>query len=696
MEHDDLEEQFRRFKALFTSNMVAMGITDNAKKAAYFMGELPEEAQKILIDYDFEKNARDKNSIEDMIKIVLEAKKKNTSQMMASHRFFGKMIREGEKFEEFYKEIKSLADRCGFGELKDRFIHDRIIQAHYDKKFQRELLSLDDKATLDQVIQLCKKYEDSKMAVNEFSGTKGEVDAVKTKNPTKNKKDCREDRRDDRRDDRCTDSRDDRRGEPGPSGYKGSKKEKGEYRPFCKCRFCGLEHKWGMDYCPAYGKRCGRCGKMNHAMRACTEEDPKPQLTHAVSDDEDQYMPDHEQGDAVREDTVATSSDEEVLRGHSPKKPKVKSEVVKPDLRARLDDKHKLVKRLGGGQSSKSAKKDENKSKKHDKRGEPRATLKPTPSPEKMKTSKKPQERKKSPTPEWLKDNALNFEVDPDFDEDVINEPDEQADAMVSMICPKVWYENVAVDGRVLKMKVDSGCTTNVLSIMDFEKMRLDKKKIRPTTVKLVTYLKNVMDPVGEYVGVISLRRKKIKAKFILIQEKGTPLLGCPTGVELGLFKIESSSILRFPHDKISDQAEHTDELLLPCEKKVNISLMKDTRPISIPARRVPLAIKDQVFEELKRMERMGVIRPVSEPRPWCHAMVVGHKPNGKLRICLDPWTINPFIAREEHMLPDIDNLIMGLEDAKVMSVIDLEAGFWQVEVDDESAKLLTFATPWG
>jgi hypothetical protein len=76
--------------------------------------------------------------------------------------------------------------------------------------------------------------------------------------------------------------------------------------------------------------------------------------------------------------------------------------------------------------------------------------------------------------------------------------------------------------------------------------------------------------------------------------------------------------------------------------------------------------------------------------------MVVGHKPNGKLRICLDPRTINPYIAREEHMLPDIDNLIMSLENARVMSVIDLEAGFWQVPVDDESAKLLTFATPWG
>jgi hypothetical protein len=76
--------------------------------------------------------------------------------------------------------------------------------------------------------------------------------------------------------------------------------------------------------------------------------------------------------------------------------------------------------------------------------------------------------------------------------------------------------------------------------------------------------------------------------------------------------------------------------------------------------------------------------------------MVVAHKPNGKLRVCIDPRTINPYIAREEYPLPDIDTLIMSLQDAKVMTLIDLEAGFWQVPVDEESAKLLTFATPWG
>ncbi len=76
--------------------------------------------------------------------------------------------------------------------------------------------------------------------------------------------------------------------------------------------------------------------------------------------------------------------------------------------------------------------------------------------------------------------------------------------------------------------------------------------------------------------------------------------------------------------------------------------------------------------------------------------MVVARKPNGKLRICIDPRTLNPWIEHEEMMIPDIDNLVINLNEAKVLSLLDLEAGFWQVGVDQESAKLLTFATPWG
>ena len=47
--------------------------------------------------------------------------------------------------------------------------------------------------------------------------------------------------------------------------------------------------------------------------------------------------------------------------------------------------------------------------------------------------------------------------------------------------------------------------------------------------------------------------------------------------------------------------------------------------------------------EELSRMEKMGVIckMDINEATDWCHNLVLVHKPSGKLRVCLDPRTIN-------------------------------------------------------
>ncbi|KAE8277574.1 hypothetical protein D5F01_LYC08203 [Larimichthys crocea] len=50
--------------------------------------------------------------------------------------------------------------------------------------------------------------------------------------------------------------------------------------------------------------------------------------------------------------------------------------------------------------------------------------------------------------------------------------------------------------------------------------------------------------------------------------------------------------------------------------------------------RRVPLPMKEQVKEELDRMEALGVIRKIEQPTEWCAGMVVVPKPNKKPRIC--------------------------------------------------------------
>ena len=46
--------------------------------------------------------------------------------------------------------------------------------------------------------------------------------------------------------------------------------------------------------------------------------------------------------------------------------------------------------------------------------------------------------------------------------------------------------------------------------------------------------------------------------------------------------------------------------------------------------------------------------------------------------------------------MPVIDDLLPNLCKARVFSVVDVKNGFLHVQLDEESSKLTTFATPWG
>ena len=37
------------------------------------------------------------------------------------------------------------------------------------------------------------------------------------------------------------------------------------------CKFCGYKYEYGRKLCPAFGKRCFNCNKMNHFSKACTQ-----------------------------------------------------------------------------------------------------------------------------------------------------------------------------------------------------------------------------------------------------------------------------------------------------------------------------------------------------------------------------------------------------------------------------------------
>lgn len=53
--------------------------------------------------------------------------------------------------------------------------------------------------------------------------------------------------------------------------------------------------------------------------------------------------------------------------------------------------------------------------------------------------------------------------------------------------------------------------------------------------------------------------------------------------------------------------------------------------PVVIPPRRVPVAIKVRLKEELDHLESLEVTRREDEPTEWVSSMVVTQKPNGKV-----------------------------------------------------------------
>ena len=114
-----------------------------------------------------------------------------------------------------------------------------------------------------------------------------------------------------------------------------------------------------------------------------------------------------------------------------------------------------------------------------------------------------------------------------------------------------------------------------------------------------------------------------------------------------------------------------------------------------MPPRRVPLTLKNRLKDELSRLEKASVIIKEEEPTDWVSSLVVTEKPNGKLRVCIDPQHLNKALKKSHYPLPVIEDILPELTNVKVFSKADLKDGFLQIQLDEESSKLTTFQTPW-
>ena len=76
--------------------------------------------------------------------------------------------------------------------------------------------------------------------------------------------------------------------------------------------------------------------------------------------------------------------------------------------------------------------------------------------------------------------------------------------------------------------------------------------------------------------------------------------------------------------------------------------------------------------------------------------MVTVVKPNGDIRICIDPRDLNNAIQREHYPMKTIEEVVAEMPNGKVFTKLDATSGFWQLKLTEESSKLTTFNTAFG
>ena len=260
------------------------------------------------------------------------------------------------------------------------------------------------------------------------------------------------------------------------------------------------------------------------------------------------------------------------------------------------------------------------------------------------------------------------------------------------------WTVKSIIYDNEISMQIDTGARCNVISQNVLKQMKI-KTALKKTESKLKSYSGHTIKPIGSIRLPCYFNNNIHDIEFQVIDKAAPTILGSETCQKVGLvqrmYKLDNpvenvdNSDIKTEYSDLFEGIGH-----LPGKHKIHVD--PNVAPVVHPPRRIPISMRDKVKDELSRMEREGNIKKVTKPTSSVNSMVVVTKPNGSIRICIDPRDLNKAVKRQHYPLLTVDEVVSRMPNAKVFSKIDCTSGFWQLELDNESSKLCTFNTPFG
>ena len=163
----------------------------------------------------------------------------------------------------------------------------------------------------------------------------------------------------------------------------------------------------------------------------------------------------------------------------------------------------------------------------------------------------------------------------------------------------------------------------------------------------------------------LSFKGRSTIGKFFVVEHE-IKIIGIHDAKKLGLIRVNFDLIEEEKTKmKIINEVKESQEFKRQIKEKypelfkgigfmkgeINIKLKDGAVPHIELVRRVPHAMQEHLKNELDKLAKEEMLHKVdiSELIEWLNSFVCVKKPNGKLRLCLDPAHLNKWIIRLRH-----------------------------------------------
>lgn len=274
------------------------------------------------------------------------------------------------------------------------------------------------------------------------------------------------------------------------------------------------------------------------------------------------------------------------------------------------------------------------------------------------------------------------------------------------------YFANISINGKSVRVEVDSGARSLILSRETVEALNL-KIKLEPTNVRFRSYSHNIIEPLGVANVNVSYQNRAASGELFVMPPGYDPILGrfWIRALNIELKELDSDKCANNSINKIvsdndiiklkNNVIQDFNTIFKQCigrapNIKLSLKLRKNSKPVYIRERDVPFALRDPLAAEIDSLEESGIFTPINLS-DWGSPIVIAPKPDGRIRLCVDyKCTVNDQLIDAKFPIPKVDEVIHSLQGSRYFCVLDLYKAYLHFEVDEESALLQAVSTHKG